>query len=99
MPVRLNLATVALDQGPLVISANARLALLGRLQHVQETSQLRASFSAVYPAVPVELRPGQRTALLRVLESWALDLDGYEPIPHELLDLRDALTVDLRGSE
>ncbi len=93
--MRLNLATLALNQGPLILSSTARQVLLRRLQHVQENSHLRASFSAVYPAVPVELRPGQRTALLRVLESWALDLNGYEPIPQELLDLRDALIADL----
>lgn len=100
MPVRLNLAIVALNQDPLVISSTARQALLQRLQHVRETASLRASFSAVYPAVPVELRPGQRTALLLVLKSWALDpADGYEPIPQELLELRNALIADLHGDD
>ena len=98
MPVRLNLGTVAINEVPLIISSTARQALLRRLQHVRETANLRASFSAVYPAVPVELRPGQRTALVRILESWALDLDGHEPIPQELLDLRDALVADVHDS-
>ena len=30
--------------------------------------------------------------------SWALDLDGHEPIPQELLDLRDALVADVHDS-
>jgi hypothetical protein len=99
VPVRLTFATLALGRGPLVISSTARQALLRRLQHVHERSSLRASFSAVYPAVPVELRPGQRTALLFALDAWARDVDGYEQIPQELLDLRDALIADSRGSE
>jgi hypothetical protein len=47
----------------------------------------------------VELRPGQRTALLLVLKSWALDPDGYEPIPQEFLELRNALIADLHGDD
>ena len=70
-----------------------------RLQHVQSNAQIRASFSAVGTSQPVELRPGQRSALLHALEAWSLDLDGYETIPQELLDLRNALIVELQGSE
>jgi len=98
VPVRLRPAVVPLNR-PVTLSWNARQALLGRLQHVQETAHLRASFSDVYPAPAFQLRPGQRMALLRVLEAWAVDLDGPEPIPDELVDLRSALTADLNGSE
>ncbi len=69
-----------------------------RFQHVQENAQLRATFSAGEATLRVQLRPGQRNALLRTLEAWSLDLDGYEPIPQDLLDLRNALIADLHGS-
>ena len=55
--------------------------------------------SALSTQRPVQLRPGQRTALLRALEAWSLDLNGYEPIPQDLLDLRNALIADLNGGE
>ena len=99
MPVLLHRVAVALDQGPVIISWTARQALMRRLQHVQSNAQIRATFSAVGTSRPVELRPGQRTALLRALEAWSLDLDGYEPIPQDLLDLRDALIADLHGGD
>ena len=96
--MRLNIAAVTPNR-PVTLSRTARQALMRRLQHVQETAHLRASFSDVYPARPVVLSPGKRNALLRVLEAWALEFDGYEPIPQELLDLRNALFADLHGSE
>ena len=66
-----------------------------RLQHARETVQLRAAFTAGGTSWPVQLRPGQRGALLLILEDWAFDLSGYEPIPEELLGLREALAADL----
>ena len=57
--------------------------------------QLRAAFTAGGTSWPVHLRPGQRGALLLILENWAFDLSGYEPIPEDLLDLREALVADL----
>ena len=99
MPVRPKHVVVALSPGTVVLNWPARQALMRRLQHVQSNAQIRASFSAVGPARAVVLRPGQRTALLHALEAWALDLDGYEPIPPDLLDLRNALVADLHGIE
>ena len=74
---------VALHGSPVTLSWTARQALMRRLQHVQETVRLRASFTVADAWPPVTLLPGQRTALVRVLEEWALELDGYEPIPQE----------------
>ena len=99
MPVRLNLVTVALNRSLVTLTWTARQALLGRLQHVRENVGLRATFGAVDAAGSVELRPGQRAVLLLTLVTWALDPDGYEPIPQELLDLRDALIAEQHGGE
>ncbi len=99
MTVRLNRVAVALDRGPVTLSWTARQALMGRLQHVQSTARLRASFDAVGSSRPVELTGGQRTALLLTLDGWSLDLDGYAAMPQELFELRDALIADLHGSE
>ena len=99
VPMRFDHVAVALSRGSVTLSWTARQALMQRLQHVQECAHLRASFSAAHAARPVQLRPGRRTALLLALEAWSLDLDGYEPIPQELLDLRNALIADLHGSD
>ena len=98
MPVRLDVVAIALNQGTVTVSWTSRQALMRRLQHVQENAQLRAAFSAGEVTLRVQLRPGQRNALLRALEAWSLDLDGYEPIPQDVLDLRNALIADLHGS-
>lgn len=98
--MRFDRIAVALNRGPVVLSWDARQALMQRLQHVQETAHLRATFSAADAVRPVELHPARRTALLRALEGWAsLDPNGYEPIPQELVDLRNALIADLHDSE
>ena len=98
MPVPLHGVAVALNRGTTIISWTSRQALMRRLQHVQENAQLRAAFSAGEETLRVQLRPGQRSALLRALAAWTLDLDGYEPIPQDVLDLRNALIADLYGS-
>jgi hypothetical protein len=98
MSVRLRLVAVALNQGTMTVSWASRQALMRRLQHVQENARLRATFSAGEATLRVQLRPGQRNALLRALEAWSLDRNGYEPIPQDLLDLRNALIADVHGS-
>ena len=97
MPARLHRVAVALNRSAVTLSWTSRQALMRRFQHVQENAQLRATFSAGEATLRVQLRPGQRNAVLRALEAWSLDLDGYEPIPQDLLDLRDALIADLHG--
>jgi hypothetical protein len=99
VPMRFNSVIVALNESPVVLSWTARQALMRRLQHVQETVRIRASFTEADALRPVTLLPGQRAALLLVLEVWSLGLDGYEPIPPELLDLRHALLADLDRSD
>ena len=91
VPVRFDRVDVALSRGSVILSWTARQALMRRLQHVQESVHIRASFSAGDEARSVQLRPGQCRALLRALDAWALDPDGYALIPQELLDLRNAL--------
>ena len=97
--MRFDLITVALNGNPVALSSSARQALMRRLQHVQETVRLRASFTVADAWRPVTLMPGQRAALLLVLEVWSLGPDDYEPIPRELLDLRNALLADLDRSD
>ena len=98
VPERLDRVTVALNGRPVILTWNARQALMRRLQHVQEVSRLRASFDAVGATRPVELTGNQRTALLLTLENWALDLDKFEAISPELLELRDELIADLHSA-
>ena len=91
----LHAVVVELKSGPVVLSWPAYDALMRRLQHARETVQIRAAFTAAGTSWPVELRPGQRGALLLILEDWAFDLSGCEPIPEDLIDLREALAADL----
>ena len=44
---------------------------------------------------PVYLSGFQRVALLNILDEWSRDRTGYEPIPADILTLRDALIADL----
>ena len=96
--MRFDLITVALNGNPVALCPSARQALMRRLQHVQETVQLD-HFTVADAWRPVTLMPGQRAALLLVLEVWSLGPDDYEPIPRELLDLRNALLADLDRSD
>ena len=99
MPERLDRVTVPLNGGDVILTWDARQALMRRLQSVQETFRLRASFEAVGASHPVELTGGQRTALLLILEEWTLDLDGHEAMPQDLYELRNALITDLHDAE
>ena len=60
MPERLDHVTIALGGGDVTLSWDARQALLARLEHVHESSSLRAMFEAVGATRPVELNPAQR---------------------------------------
>lgn len=92
MPERLDQITVALNRGDVALTWEARQALMARLQHVHDSSSLRATFEAVGATRPVELNPAQRATLLGLLEEWSLEQDA---MPAELNELRDALSEDL----
>ena len=92
MPDRLDTITVALSRGDVTISWDARQALLARLQHINDSSSLRAMFEAVGATRPVELNPAQRATLLGLLDEWTLEDDA---LPADLIGLRDALSEDL----
>jgi hypothetical protein len=98
LPERLDHVAVALNGGDVTITWDTRQALMRRLQHDQETARIRASFDAVHVSRPVELNAGQRSALLRALESWSRD-ESYETMPEELTLLRAALADDLNDTE
>jgi len=98
LPERLDHITVGLNGGDVTITWDTRQALLRRLQHVQETARIRASFDAVDASRLAELNAGQRSALLRALENWSRD-ESYEPMPEELTLLRAALADDLNETE
>ena len=91
MPDRLDRVTIALSRGDIVIDWETRQALMARLLHVGTRARIRDSFQAVGATRPVELRPGQRAALLQVLDDWSADADASARMPEELFILRDAL--------
>ena len=88
MPERLDRVTIALNGGDVVLSWASREALMQRLQEVNESSQIRRSFTAVGASRPVALSPAQRADLTVILDQWLQNL------PDELLDLRNALIAD-----
>jgi hypothetical protein len=93
MPERLDTITVALDRGDVTLTWETRQQLLDRLQHVHDSSNLRATFEAVGATRPVELNPAQRATLLGLLDEWTLH--NANDMPAELNALQDALTEDL----
>ena len=99
MPERLDRVSVALNRGAVILTWDARQALMRRLQHVRSTARIRDSFEGVGASRPVELTGRQRSRLLLILEGWSLDLDFYEAMPQDLLELRNALIADLQGAE
>ena len=62
-----------------------------QLQEVDESSQIRRSFTAVGASRPVALSPAQRAELVVILDGW------LKNPPEDLLDLRNALIADTRG--
>jgi hypothetical protein len=62
-----------------------------RCKAAHEVTQIRATFAAVGTSRPVTLKPRQRAELLRILDAWSSNGAGGEPMPEELLELRDAL--------
>ena len=92
VPERIDTITFALSAGDIALSCDTRQALMARLQHVSESSSLRAMFEAAGATRPVELNPTQRATLLGLLEEWTLEDDA---LPADLIELRDALTEDL----
>ena len=99
MAERPDSVTISLSRGDVTLAWSTRQALMRRLQHVQSTARIRSSFDAVGASRPVELNPGQRTALLLMLEAWSLDLDDDQPMPDGLVLLRNALISDLHDAE
>jgi hypothetical protein len=98
MPQSLDNITIALARGDVTVSSEARQALLARLQHVRDSTSLRAMLDpAVGATRPVELNPAQRATLLGLLDEWSLRRDDSAAMPAELDDLRDALRDDLAG--
>ena len=92
VPERLDTITVALAHGDIALSWETRQALVARLQHVSDSSSLRAMFESVGATRPVELNPAQRATLLGLLDEWTLEDDA---LPTDLIGLRDALSEDL----
>jgi hypothetical protein len=92
VPERLDYIIVALDRGDVILAWDTRQTLMSRLQHVHDSSSLRATFDAVGASRPVELNPAQRATLHGLLEEWALE---DAALPADLIELRDALTQDL----
>jgi len=92
VPERPDTITVALSAGDITLSWDTRRALLARLQHVSESSSLRAMFEAVGATRPVELNPAQRATLLGLLDEWTLE---DETLPADLIELRNKLSEDL----
>ena len=92
--------TVALEPDkPIALNLDAGAALVGRLRDVEETvwPRLRDEFEEAGTSRPVFLASFQRVALLDALEDWSREVEGDAAMPRDLLDLRDALVVHLRG--
>jgi hypothetical protein len=95
MQERVDRITVALSRGDVTLTWDSRQALMARLQHVQSSSCIRATFDAVGATSAVELNPAQRATLIGVLGEWSLGRGADKAMPEGLIELRDALSDDL----
>ena len=94
MPERLDLVRIALKSRDVTITWDDREALVHRLDRINSTYGIRASFAAVGATRPVDLDGRQCAALLSFLEDW-MQVAGAEAMPHGLYHLRNALIEEL----
>ena len=97
MPERLDQVRIALSDRDVTITWPDREALMARLDRINSTYGIRASFAAVGVTGPVELDTAQRGALLTFLDDWT-QAAGADSMPHGLYHLRNALIEDARSS-
>ena len=96
MAERVDYVTIALSDGDVPLLWGAREQLMARLEHVESTARIRASFAAVGASGRrVELSWGQKAALLAALADWAAGRDGYGAMPAQLYTLRNLLIEEL----
>ena len=98
MPERLDRVSITLRDSDVTITWDDREALIARLDRINSTYGIRASFAAVGATRPVELDARQRAALLKFLDDW-IQAAGAEAMPHGLYHLGNALSEDVRGSD
>jgi hypothetical protein len=94
---RLDQITIALNSGNVPLTWASRQQLMARLQHIESSAKIRATFEAVGTTKAVELTVGQKAALLNALGDWALGRDGYEAMSAELFTLRNLLIEEVVG--
>jgi hypothetical protein len=93
---RVDYVTIALMDGDVPLLWEARQQLMARLEHIESTARIRASFAAVGTSGRrIELSWGQKAALLAALADWAASRDGYESMPAQLYTLRNLLIEEL----
>jgi len=72
MAERVDYVTVALTDGDVPLLWEVRQQLMARLEHVESTGRIRASFAAVGASGRrIELTWGEKAALLAALADWA----------------------------
>jgi hypothetical protein len=92
MAERVDYVTVGLTDGDVPLLWEVRQQLMARLEHVESTGRIRASFAAVGASGRrIELTWGQKAALLAALADWAASRDGYAAMPSQLYMLRNLL--------
>jgi hypothetical protein len=94
MPERLDRVTIALDRLDVVLSGNARTALLDQLEPGQG---VRNAFEAS-GAHPVTLTLPQKAELLLAIEDWVRTSGGFTALPEGIFDLRNGLHNDLHDA-
>jgi hypothetical protein len=95
---RLDQITIALNSGDVPLTWASRQQLMARLQHIESSAKIRATFEAVGTTTPVALTVGQKAALLTALADWARGRDGYEAMSPELFTLRNLLLEEVVGA-
>jgi hypothetical protein len=96
MAERVDYVTIALTDGDVPLLWEARQQLMARLERVESTGRIRASFAAAGASGRrIELTWGEKAALLAALADWAASRNGYAPMPAQLYTLRNLLIEEL----
>jgi len=96
---RLHPITIELNSADIVITRDAREAILNRVVDHELGNEMRRAFEDVSPTGPVLLTAELKTNLLTVLDDWSTTVNTENGIPDGLAALRDALIEDLRDAE
>lgn len=92
MPDRLNSVTIAMPNGDIEISWDAREAMLRELRTMPSAAKIVAAFEAGGASTPIKLSADQRLLLYQLLDEWRRR--SSDSVPADVWALRNVLAYE-----